>query len=58
MQNQQPTASVPTPYPATNLQTPATDIPTIPFAPRCTTNNKNGRHQRPVKEQNTIIKII
>ena len=58
MQTQQLTTSVPTPSPATNLRTPATDTPTLPFAPRRTTNNKNGRHQRRVKERNKITKII
>ena len=59
MQAQQPTTSMSTPSTATNLLTPVTDIPTIPVAPRRTTNNKNGRHRKRVKErEKKITKIL
>ena len=58
MQGQQPTTSLPTTSTAANLPTPATDIPTIPLAPRRTTNNKNGQHQKRVKEQEKLTKIL
>ena len=58
MQAQQPTTSMPTPSTATNLPTPTTGIPTIPVAPKRTTNDKNGRHQKCVKERKKITEIF
>ena len=58
IQGPPPTTRLPTPSAAANLPTPVTGIPTIPPAPRRTTNSKNGRHRKRVKEREKLTKIF